>query len=386
MPGPDQRVLFFCRYFPPALTGSAILMGNLLSHFPADSLHVITGRPGRVKIDPSYSLDVPQTHIELPRVIGRLGPRLAFLLYPLALTTALRLHARRRFTAVFASWPPGIDLEFAYRFHRISGAAFYVYMHDMWSETRRTRRARALAVRLERRYLGAAKTVFCITEPAAQHFQRKYGVRSRTLEHSVDWSWIDAADRFVELPRASDGAVWIGFSGAIYRLMNTDSLVRINEAVQQIPNAHLSCSTQILEPAANFGLRGSRVSLHSLSRKEAFQDLQRSTVVCVPLAFESYAPLEVETVFPTKLLDYFVCGRPILVHAPPDSFVARDARAKGWGWVVDRPDIAAVREGIETIIADPSLQRKLVAAAWQEARRRDSRVVARALWRYVLGQ
>jgi glycosyltransferase involved in cell wall biosynthesis len=379
-PAGDCRLLVISRYFPPMVGGSAILMGNLLASFPREQLHVIRGRPGVNLEDAEFTVDIPQTCVEMPKALGRYGWRLSHLLYPAVLAAAYREHRRRPFTAVLGCWPLACDLDFAYRIHKRFGIPLYLYMHDQWSDLARSPLGKRLTRMLEQHYVRAATKVFCITDAAARQYREMYGVETHTLWHSVNWASVPDQGVFVE-PAADRRD--IVFCGAIYELMNHDSVVRINEAVQSMPGAQMIVCTQNPGPPASLGLRGGNLSMFSASRAEAFRQVQSASVVCAPLAFHSYARDEVRTVYPTKMLDYLVCGRPILVHAPADSFLARDARERGWGWVVDRPDVSAVREGLESVASDVPLQRRLVTAAWQEARRRDSRLIAADLYRQV---
>jgi glycosyltransferase involved in cell wall biosynthesis len=103
----------------------------------------------------------------------------------------------------------------------------------------------------------------------------------------------------------------------------------------------------------------------------------------MPLAFASTNPSEIQTVFPTKLLEYFVSGRPILVHAPTDSWAARSARELGWGYVVDEPDPLLLAKGIDELLDAPELCARIVACAKREARARAASAVAPALWNEV---
>jgi glycosyltransferase involved in cell wall biosynthesis len=377
----DLRLLVISRYFPPKVGGSSILMGNLLSSFPPDQLHLIRGMPGKVLEDAAFRVEVSQTFIELPKALGRYAWRLSHALYPFVLAAAYKEHRKRPFTAVMGCWPLACDLEFAYGVHKWLGIPLYVYMHDLWSDLSRSARGKRLTRAFERRYFRAARKVFCITDDATRYYRDAYDVDAQTLLHSVDWRAVSQADAFIE--PATDRPPTIVFCGAVFELMNRDSVIRINDAVQSMDLAHMVFCTQTPGPPADLGLHGDRLSLFSASRAGAFRQLQEADVVCAPLAFDSYAPIEVRTVFPTKMLDYLICGRPILVHAPADSFLATDARKRGWGFVVDQPDVAAVRDGLQRILDDVPLQRQLVAAAWQEARRRDSRLIAAELYQHL---
>jgi len=127
------------------------------------------------------------------------------------------------------------------------------------------------------------------------------------------------------------------------------------------------------------GIQGSRVSLRTASKMEVMSAQRKSAILFLPLAFQSSHPDEIRTVFPTKLLEYFVSGRPILVHAPADSWASRSARKYGWGEVVDQPDPQLLAQAIDALLKDEPRQQALVAAAYEEARRRLSSNVAREL-------
>ncbi|MDQ4023896.1 MAG: hypothetical protein M3217_00170, partial [Actinomycetota bacterium] len=65
--------------------------------------------------------------------------------------------------------------------------------------------------------------------------------------------------------------------------------------------------------------------------------------------------------------EYLAARRPILVHAPADSFVSSYFRRHGCGVVVDRSDPAALAEALQWILGDAELRERLAAAAWKRA-------------------
>jgi glycosyltransferase involved in cell wall biosynthesis len=88
----------------------------------------------------------------------------------------------------------------------------------------------------------------------------------------------------------------------------------------------------------------------------------------LPLAFNSPYPELVRTSATTKLGEYLAARRPVLVHAPPDSFVSWYFRRYDCGLVVDESDPARLAEGIERVLGDAGLRRLLSANAWERAR------------------
>jgi glycosyltransferase involved in cell wall biosynthesis len=93
---------------------------------------------------------------------------------------------------------------------------------------------------------------------------------------------------------------------------------------------------------------------------------------------------EVRTVFSTKLLEYLVSGRPIIVFAPEDSYQAVSARKHGWGYTVTEDSPAALAAAIEKVIRNENLAARLVQGALQEAQSRRAKSHARRLLEWVL--
>jgi glycosyltransferase involved in cell wall biosynthesis len=93
---------------------------------------------------------------------------------------------------------------------------------------------------------------------------------------------------------------------------------------------------------------------------------------------------EVRTVFSTKLLEYLVSGRPIIVFAPEESYHAISARKHGWGYPVTEDSPAALAAAIEKVTRSETLAARLVHGALQEARSRSAQRHARRLLEWVL--
>ena len=93
---------------------------------------------------------------------------------------------------------------------------------------------------------------------------------------------------------------------------------------------------------------------------------------------------EVRTVFSTKLLEYLLSGRPIVVFAPNGSYHAESAKKNGWGYVVTEDSPAALAAAIVKVTTNDSLASKLVCGALKEARSRSARFHAESLQQWVL--
>ncbi|MBM3963728.1 MAG: glycosyltransferase family 4 protein [Planctomycetes bacterium] len=106
------------------------------------------------------------------------------------------------------------------------------------------------------------------------------------------------------------------------------------------------------------------VQIHSMvTLQEASRIQCEADILLLPLAFETRYPELIRTSAPGKLGEYLASGRPILVHAPADSFLSRFAMDERWGLVCDTPNEVRIADSIEQMIRGPQLRMELVQGA-----------------------
>ncbi len=380
----EKGPLLICsRPFPPLLYGSAILSRNLWGAWASDDLVVLSQAYSAESVD----LKTELANVKAVRIAERLTryPRLKALLDPLMAIPVrkalLDLAAEHKPRAIWANWPSTGFLLGAWLAALKLRLPLYVHMHDMWEEgmTSREQIFERLAARLlERRILRGAKRVFAITDTAAQHFREKHGVEACVLKHCIP----DSDFSSMTTPASANVKNVIHFAGSIYALMNQDAVVNLVKALDYCTcNVTLDGFTLNPSCCAALGISGPKISFRRASKTEVMKAQRESAILFMPLAFDSSNPTEIRTVFPTKLLEYFVSGRPILVHAPSDSWVSRAAKKDGWGVVVDQPSPQALAKAIDDLFQDEQKQRAVVEAAFREARARLASNVAGELQR-----
>ena len=97
--------------------------------------------------------------------------------------------------------------------------------------------------------------------------------------------------------------------------------------------------------------------------------LARADALLVIMGFEEEARLIESTSFKSKIVDYLLAERPLIVWGPAYSTAVRHARSEGFGLVVDTPDGAAVVAALERLCTEPALGRRLVEAGRRFRRR-----------------
>jgi len=298
----------------------------------------------------------------------------------------LEVASQRRPRGIWVNWPTTAFVLGAWRASRRLRLPLYVHLHDIWGEAFRGRKrvVESLAAAcFEGRVLRDAARVFTITSEAKDYYKKRCHVDSYVLAHSIPDEDLSVSGEPTE--RLTGKSAVLHYAGSIYPLMNQDAIVNV---VRSLPHCRHRVAFDCFTPndpasLSKIGIVGPSVQCRFAPKKDVMAAQRGSDILVLALAFESTNPSEIRTVFPTKLLEYFTCGRPILVHAPADSWAARSARMHGWGYVVDQPDPFLLAQAIDTLLDDQQLSQKLVSCARKEACARAASAVARDLWNEV---
>ena len=384
--GPTLTVV--SQIFAPQVSGSPILLANMLSHFTG-KVNTVAGYNRYSKIDPAFRAPCTVQTLALPRTFPILTDRLERRL-PGLLSRVLRIFLRRALKnlstdVVLAVFPHETYVVAAFLVARQMGLPFYVHMHDLWSENKPAGTAAArFAATWEPVILKHAQRVLCMTEAMQEHYAKKYGIKTYLLPHSIpeeDYQKAPAEPHVPQLPKPT-----ILFVGAVSPEMNLDALKVLADASELLPVEYelLFCTSFDLALLQRFGIRSSRLRATYVSRAEVQRLQSNAHVLVAVLSHKNGSPLEVQTVFSTKLLEYLVAGRPIVVFAPPGSYHAESARRNGWGYVVDEDSPTALAAGLLTVVKDKKLAARLVAGARREAEARRALHHAARLREWVL--
>ncbi len=153
-----------------------------------------------------------------------------------------------------------------------------------------------------------------------------------------------AAEAAFGPPDASEwpGVATILYTGSMYSAQ-ADAVRNLCAALGHLPGFRLVLRTpQSVAEVASLGIGGPAVEvLPALDHTAALAEQKRAQVLFLPLAFDSAIPEVIRSSAPAKAAEYLASGRPVLVHAPRGTVVAR-MFAGGAGIVVDVPEPAAL--------------------------------------------
>jgi glycosyltransferase involved in cell wall biosynthesis len=364
-----MKIALVSHVLPPTWSGQSMILERLLRGFDPSSYVLI--RTMRIPEGGSYTeplpgkmVDVPSAFPPLP-VAGLRGvvPLLRGLLATVRRRAAMIaeiVQAERCDSIVVCTGGDMLDIPAAYLAARRARVRFIPYYFDHWSQQAVfSPRLQRLIKLLEPRILRWASAVIVPNEFLARDLQAHGRVRTAIVRNACDVPTTPLV-RTV----AGSAPVSIVYTGAVYAA-NHDAFRNL---VDVLRSGNLDATLNIYtaqseDEIAEAGIRGP-VSVHSHRPLTEMPSLQADAdILFLPLAFDSPFPTLIRSSSPAKMGEYLAAGRPILVHAPHDSFVAHYFSQHGCGVVVGELERAPLAEGVRTLLEDDDLRERIGEAA-----------------------
>lgn len=259
---------------------------------------------------------------------------------------------------------------------RLAGVPFLVYMLDDWRHLMGVQDpvVGRVAMVLQRLILREARCVI-VLNPLLRDSLAASGAQLVMAGIPLP----DGVEADAQLPPvpwpATPGEVRIVFTGQVYGAHH-EPIARVLEALRSPRLRHVTLhvySGTAEDDMRRAGLSGRMVVHPHLVSPDILEVQRAADILLLPLAFDSVYPEIIRTAAPTKMGEYLTSGRPMLVHAPPDSYPALLARRDGVGALVDVPAVEPLVDAIERLMVDAAHRDRLVRAARDVGRREYSR-------------
>jgi glycosyltransferase involved in cell wall biosynthesis len=345
---------------PPSDSGQAMVLYQLLKDFDPAAYCLISQDPcdGSSPYG-SFSSRLPAKHYHLP--LERQNVLAAAVSRGFNIARILRAE---RCDAVVVCTGDLLNLPATFVASRIAKVPYYIFMCDhyahQWLNLGDRFLAKVAAPLLVR---SAAKTIVS-NEHMADAIKEGYGVDPVIIRNPCEPSDYPGVIDDAGLRKDADERS-IVFTGAIYAV-NVDAFENLVMALAQLKERrvrlHLYSAQRLPESVVR--LAPELIVHHphaALAQMPAIQG--RADVLFLPLAFNSPYPQIVKTASTAKLAEYLASGRPILAHAPADSFVSWYVRKERCGVVVDEPAPSKLAEAIVGLLADDALSTSLARRA-----------------------
>ena len=89
----------------------------------------------------------------------------------------------------------------------------------------------------------------------------------------------------------------------------------------------------------------------------------QADILFLPLSWHTKSPEIINTATPGKLTEYLIGGRPILIHAPKESYLVEYAKENDFALVVDEENVDQLANAIRRLLTDQELSNRLIRNA-----------------------
>jgi glycosyltransferase involved in cell wall biosynthesis len=294
----------------------------------------------------------------------------------------LRVIEAERCDALVACSGDLIDIPAAWQAAQQARVPFIPYLFDDYYEQWTVPWQRRFAQKVFPPIVQGSAGVIVPNEFLARSYLDRFGVQSVVVPNPIT----EAPARNEPTEPAARRPLRIVYTGAIYEA-HFDSFLHLQDAVRQSPagafelHVYTAMDRRFL---AQHGI-GAPAFLHAAVNAEQARHVQsEADLLFLPLAFHSPFPDVIRTSAPGKMGELLASGRPVLVHAPRDSFVSSYCRDHACAIVVDEPSPAALQQALAGLLHDPAATAHMVQAARKRALTDFSLEIARARFFQVL--
>jgi glycosyltransferase involved in cell wall biosynthesis len=255
-----------------------------------------------------------------------------------------------------------VDFAAAYLASRLTKKRFYAYLLDQFSHMVDFGLGRSFLRHLEPAIMRNAAAVIVPNEFLAEEIRARFAIDPVLIRNACDLSVYEHANG------ASGDRTRIVYTGQV-GVLHFGAFRNLLAAIEptrgkDVLHLYVNQSPQALEAV---GIEGP-VVFHPWEPLAEMPAVQTAAdILFLPLGIASPYERIVRTAAPGKIGEYLAARRPILVHAPADSFVAWYFRRHECGLVVDRDDPGELAAALDRLRADRELAQRLSERAWERA-------------------
>jgi len=249
------------------------------------------------------------------------------------------------------------------------GIPFILYTFDFYSRQWIHPVLREFSEKKEREMITGPSRVIVPNECMRKEYFQKYGIQATVIHNPFD---LTEYERNVKITRADNSNdPKIVYTGAIYDAHFT-AFHNLISAIEKtgIPNLKLHIYTpQSISYLKKNNITGISVEIHKHLPNNQMPGVQRDAdILFLPLAFNSQYPEIIKTSAPGKIGEYLAAKKPVLVHAPSDSFISWYFRKYNCGCVADEDNSEKLAQKIIRLLSDTEMQKLYSENAYSRAK------------------
>ena len=369
---------------PPSQSGQSVVLFHLLKNIEPRNYCLITQKNFHLySVKPRCSLDLPAKYYFLrpDYQVIRLFTRIAVICrFPALIRWVLMARVRQlkkiirteQCGTVIACTGDLLDPPAAFIASKDLGLPFVLYTFDYYSFQGTGPVLSSFVNSFESDLVQKAVHVIVPNECMYKEYKERYGVSSVVIHNPLDLSEYEnmvpyRKGRNAESPGGKKilytGAIYDAHYGAFRTLLKALSLSgRCDITV------HLY-TPQSLHHMRENGITGPLVVVHKAQSAASMPAIQHDAdILFLPLSFDNDLREMVKTSAPAKIGEYLASKKPVLVHAPRDSFVAWYFKKYRCGLVVDDDSPEILAQAIHRLLTDENFCQEITQNAYERVK------------------
>lgn len=359
-----NKIAVLSHSVPPAPSGQATVLYRLLQVLPPDRYTLLTKMQDKLyaqdkisteRLSGEYCHLRPVLHIPVPKfsilkeLIILLNAFLGILMRSSEITGILK---KGNHGLLIACSGDPYDLPAGYVASIRTRTPYVPYIFDdyiyQWKGIYRT-----LARHFEPYIMRHSSGVLVANEFMHREYYNRYGIEGTVIHNPCNLpslQELDLGERILDPTQKH-----IVYTGSIYHAQ-LDSFLDLIDAVGLLGRDDIRIdifTSQSESSLRKEGITGPMVRFHThINSSMVPYVLRQADILFLPLAFHSGIPEVIRTSAPGKTGEYLSVERPILVHAPGDSFISWFFRKHACGLVVDERDPQVLCSAIEKLLTN----------------------------------
>jgi glycosyltransferase involved in cell wall biosynthesis len=375
-----KKFAVFSLGLPPSQSGQSIALYHLLKQINSTDYNLITLKnfylyknQGNCSkrlmghhhfVNPDYQI----IRVLLKLISFLRLPVLLVILLKIRKSQYIRILTQEPFEAVVGCTGDFFDPPSAFLASKELGIPFIFYTFDYYSRQWTDPVLQSFSEKYEAEIVNQADAIIVPNECMADEYYKKFGVSATVIHNPFDFE--DYEKNIIKIENKKTSGIQIVYTGAVYDAHYSafQNLIKAIE-VSGIPNLKLHLYTpQLSMHLQKNGIIGPVIVHQSLPNNQMPAIQRNADILFLPLAFNTSYPEIIKTSAPGKIGEYLASKRPILVHAPKDSFVSWYFKKYNCGLVVDEDNPKLLAQAIERLIADEMLCLEITQNAYSRAR------------------
>jgi hypothetical protein len=349
-----MKIALFSRSIYPRTGGSAYVIEELVKNFSPSDAIVIGGKDffffkKYKRAATSVSFYYLNTQLSIKGRGERFFDPIRWLLLPYSIIKSIYLVKKEKCNYILAVFPDAYFLLLAWCVSKIVGLPMSSYFHNTYLENR-TGWNRTVATWIQKKIFQRSDYIFVMSEGMQKYYQNNYtdSHKFTPLVHTFNVYPEVSTWKFEEQKKHWN----LAFIGN-FNQSNMDATIRVVDALKEDKRFTLNFYTPV--PKLLLSMRG--IDTEGLNyigyiRDEDFYNrLQENDLLVLTHGFEGgYSDFEYKTIFPTRSIPFLLSKRPIVIHAPSDSFLSQLFIQHQAAEVISEKGKEFIVKGIEKII------------------------------------